>query len=575
MDFKMPYKVGKHCSTCHSCFYACPIGAIRFVGREYAIDEKLCISCGQCAEVCPSGIIYDAESNRTPTPHAPIEYSCDAVVVGAGGSGLIAAVKLAEETGKKIIVLEKAPKPGGNTNLGHAFVLRYSKLHEKAGFPDTRDDAVDIISKNSDISKPLLRRAMYALTDFFDWLGAYADLEKYFKLKDLRHIGSMGPFPAVSAMMDFPIRTKNIESTDQSMGPGWAGSFVVDTLLAQCARLGITLLTGHRAKRLVIDENGRFRAVEAHDGAGDVIINASCCLLASGGFSRNKDIMDTVRPSFYEDFPIHTFSVASCTGDAIEMVSAQGGAIDLENVKIPMFGPTHHPYRFSLVRLAEGMQAIQVDARGKRFRNEAAPTPDGPYPLSSIMESLPGHIAYTIFDSKARDIMGPELLERAHDDDMRRCMTPWREDLEYECGLDLAAKKANSISELAQAIGLDPEKLLAEVERYNGFCATGSDDDFSKDAPFLMPIAEPPFYALFLSRFNEGAEGGVVNDDNLRVMKKDGSPFHGLYAAGDCCRGVLKKSDVGGKFGEMPWAMASGYLAAGEMQEYLCAGDAR
>ena len=72
-------------------------------------------------------------------------------------------------------------------------------------------------------------------------------------------------------------------------------------------------------------------------------------------------------------------------------------------------------------------------------------------------------------------------------------------------------------------------------------------------------MIKPPFYALLLTRFNEGAVGGIVNDDNLRVVKEDGQPFAGLYAVGDCCRGLSRPDDKGGKFGELPWAMASGY----------------
>ena len=33
--------------------------------------------------------------------------------------------------GKKVLVLEKSRKPGGNTTLGHNFILRTRKQHEK------------------------------------------------------------------------------------------------------------------------------------------------------------------------------------------------------------------------------------------------------------------------------------------------------------------------------------------------------------------------------------------------------------------------------------------------------------
>ena len=41
------------------------------------------------------------------------EKSCDLVVLGGGGSGMIAAVRAAQMTGKKVIVLEKAASTGG------------------------------------------------------------------------------------------------------------------------------------------------------------------------------------------------------------------------------------------------------------------------------------------------------------------------------------------------------------------------------------------------------------------------------------------------------------------------------
>ena len=104
----MAYKIGPDCSTCHSCFWECPVHAIQFVGNEYAIDPEKCISCGKCAKVCPTNRIYDPQKREIPVLHARRELTADAVVLGAGGSGLVAAVRFAELTGKKVIVLEKA-----------------------------------------------------------------------------------------------------------------------------------------------------------------------------------------------------------------------------------------------------------------------------------------------------------------------------------------------------------------------------------------------------------------------------------------------------------------------------------
>lgn len=566
----MTYIIGENCSTCHYCYNECPAEAIRFVGREYAIDQAKCISCGVCADVCPSGIIYDSENREKIMPHAPETIDCDLVVVGAGGSGLVAAVRFAMEQGKKVVLLEKAPKAGGNTNLAHGFVLRWSKRHEQAGMPDLREEAIRIISSTGNISLPLLRKAMYGLTDMFDWLIDFGGTEDQFQMFDLaaRGITQMGPFPAVPGMLDFPVRTQNVKSTDQSMGPGWAGTFVVEKMLEQCDKLNIAVLTRHRAVELLIDEQGIFKGVKAHNPGGEVIINAKCCLLSSGSFSRNKEIMDSIRPTFNAETSVHSFTVASNSGDAIGMVEKIGGQLDLERVKIPMFSPTHHPFSFSLVRLAEDPRAVQINMMGKRYCNEAERQHSDD--LKGPLENQPRHMAYAIFDSDTVEMGGRELLAHpAMNADMLRCMAPWGEQLEMECKLDMAAKKADSITELAKLIGIAPIALSKEIERYNTFCQSGLDKDFNKSAPMLKPLKKAPFYALLLTRFNEGAVGGIVNDDKLRVVREDGTPFAGLYAVGDCCRGLLKTSDEGGKFGELPWAMASGYMVVDEMAEYL------
>ena len=74
-------------------------------------------------------------------------------------------------------------------------------------------------------------------------------------------------------------------------------------------------------------------------------------------------------------------------------------------------------------------------------------------------------------------------------------------------------------------------------------------------------IEKAPFYAVYGGRFSESASGGIVTDTNLVVKKEDGSTVPGLWAVGDSCKGLFQKDDRGGKFGEMPWAMASGFMA--------------
>lgn len=568
----MAYIIEKHCSTCHYCYNECPVHAIGFVGVEYAIDQDKCIGCGKCEAVCPAGAISNTDAPK-PEAHEPRTLTCDAVVVGGGGAGLVAAVRYAEQTGKKVIVLEKAKKPGGNTTLGHNFILRNSKLHTAAGYPDRREEHSKRLyeGSNGELSYELIRKATYAVTDMFDWLYDNSDLEQHCKLVRFADVDpGMAAFMSwgAEAYIDFPDRIANVNSTDHSMGPGWMGTFVVENMLRRCKELGVTVLTEHAAKRIVLDEQGAFKAIVADDPGGETTVEAKCCLLASGGFSNSKEIMDRVMPAYNEGFPTHTFTMAAMTGDAIHMVEEIGGDIDLEHVKIPLFGPTHHPFAYSSVCLARCPEMVFVNNLGKRFTNESEPGDPGR--RLGPMETQPNKTGWCIVDTPTVEMLGGKLVrgEMAGPPADERCMRPWKEQLEEECTFDMAAQKADTLEELADKMGVDREAFLAQIEQYNAFCEAGEDTQFGKPAPFLQPVKQGPFYALFLLRFNEGAEGGLVNDDNLRVLSKDGKPFPGLYTAGDCCRGLIKPDDNGGKFGEMGWAMASGFLAAQEMADY-------
>ena len=569
----MAYIIDKHCSTCHYCYNECPVHAIGFVGVEYAIDQDKCIGCGKCEKVCPAGAISNTEAPPVPR-HGRITLSCDAVVVGGGGAGLVAAVRFAELTGKKVIVLEKSKKPGGNTTLGHNFILRSSKVHAQAGYPDHRAEHAERLyqAAKGELSRELVKKATYAVTDMFDWLYDHSDLKDHIELVKFADVDpGMAAFMSwgSEAYVDFPKRVANTRSTDHSMGPGWMGTFVVESMLARCRELGIAVLTEHAAEKLLVDEQGKLTGVLASDPGGETLVEAGCCLLASGGFSNSREIMDRVLPAFYQGFPTHTFTMAANTGDAIHMVEDIGGGIDLRHVKIPLFGPTHHPFPYSSVCLARCPEMMHVNLLGRRFADES--NPGDPGRLLGPMESQPNKVGWAVVDAPTLEKLGDDLVHgRVGGPPVDpACLFPWREQLEEECTRDLAAKKADTLEELAEKTGMDKAGLLAQTAEYNSFCRSGKDEQFGKPAPFLRPVEQGPFYALFLSRFNEGAEGGVLNDDELRVIRPDGTPFSGLYAAGDCCRGLLKTSDEGGKFGEMGWAMASGYLAAQEMADYL------
>ena len=92
------------------------------------------------------------------------------------------------------------------------------------------------------------------------------------------------------------------------------------------------------------------------------------------------------------------------------------------------------------------------------------------------------------------------------------------------------------------------------------------------EMPDPTPIANGPFYALFIKLFHENAVGGMATDSDLRVLKQD-QPIAGLYAAGDNIRGIMLPGEIGvayieGVLSALTVAFSSGYLAGNRAVEF-------
>ena len=102
--------------------------------------------------------------------------------------------------------------------------------------------------------------------------------------------------------------------------------------------------------------------------------------------------------------------------------------------------------------------------------------------------------------------------------------------------------RAESLSALAELIGVPAESLTTSVERFNALAAAGEDTDFGRGRdeydryfadPVLVPVTEPPFTAARLVLSDLGTKGGLVTDVDARVLDVAGRPLPGLYAIGN------------------------------------------
>jgi succinate dehydrogenase/fumarate reductase flavoprotein subunit len=91
---------------------------------------------------------------------------------------------------------------------------------------------------------------------------------------------------------------------------------------------------------------------------------------------------------------------------------------------------------------------------------------------------------------------------------------------------------AETLDELAEALGLDPETLTETVARWNQGAGKGWDPDFGREL-MLAPFGEGPFYAVELSPSMLNTQGGPRRNEKAQVVRPDGTPIPRLYSAGE------------------------------------------
>ena len=159
---------------------------------------------------------------------------------------------------------------------------------------------------------------------------------------------------------------------------------------------------------------------------------------------------------------------------------------------------------------------IYVDADGRRFADETGwEVHDKLRCLTAYLPRrrnhphVPGHL---IFDEPAR-LAGPlnGIVGTPND---------------YVWSADNSVELAAGWIEPVEALD------LPELERTLGEYGAVP-DEFGRDSRTIVPL-EPPLYAIEMQPGVATASGGPRRDARARVLRSDGTPIPGLYAAGGC-----------------------------------------
>jgi 3-oxosteroid 1-dehydrogenase len=349
-----------------------------------------------------------------------------------------------------------------------------------------------------------------------------------------------------------------------------AGNSLMGRLLYSLKERNVPLWLDTSVDELLFDDGKVVGALITRDGQALRIKVNRGVVLAAGGFSRNLEMRKQ-----YQRHPITTEWTAgtpSNTGDAIVMGRDAGGALGLmdEAWWTPVSLVPKSPFSWVLVVEKSLPHGLFLNQDGKRFTNEAAPYIDvvnGMY--DDVAKSGAANPRwFHIFDATYRksSIAGPIAPGKVMPDKQ----LPRR----YRDGNFLY--KAETLEKLCEQLKIPFATVSATITRFNEHAVKGADPDFNrgwsaqdryygdprvKPNCSLGPVETGPFYAVQIYPGDLGTKGGLMTDEHGRVLKEDGQPIPGLYAAGNSSASVMGRTypGAGGTIGP---ALTFGFLAA-------------
>lgn len=441
------------------------------------------------------------------------EYEYDVVVVGGGLAGLSAAVE-AYETGAKVALIEKEGILGGTS------------LFSSGGFTCAPTDAdVDTMYKGWQNSHSQQKNNTLELDMVRALCEASPRVVNMMSIAGVKHqISQFGANPGNSFV---PSATEEATANAESIkmpsvkASAKGGQQTIKALSAYLEKNGVDIYLNTPATSLLTDSKGTVTGVVSEtEKFGTKTFHSGAVVLACGDYAQNREMCKEICYDAKDNF---TSTGIGNTGDGIRMALEVGGVLDefqeemsgtfdIDPYDMPVVGQFRNSYPFDGILLTmDGRRVFAEDTSNSHYQCIYYIRDEGPNAAWCVMDQ---EIAETI----------PRLDE---------FMKATENGSSY-----IKVYKADTLEELAKVTEMDLDTLKATVERYNSLCKSGKDTDFGKDPSFLKTI-EAPYYAALCYDCTRGNYGGIVTDTKASVVKADGSPIGGLYAAGVISSGAF------------------------------------
>ncbi len=390
------------------------------------------------------------------------------VIVGGGPAGLGAAITAKENGLQDVLVVEKLDILSGNGKFDLNFYDVFNSEAQKAN-------------------------------------GVEDSIEKF--MEDMKDAGNtperLKVWAEGESVIDAWLRSFGVELNHNYGGrnhmkdkDNYAGEAIQDGMEAQAEKLGVEIRTGTKGTDLIFDGD-KVVGVTIESKAEKYNIMADAVIIATGGFSYNKDLLAKYAPGYEV---LNTSNQMGATGDFVPVFEKYG--FKLEHMDTIRVIPTILIPSRDLTNSGAG--SVYVNGDGQRFVNERL----GGLDMGRAI--LDQDVTWMVVDTKKiednanvrKQVKGGKFMEAA----------TWEE--------------------LADLMGVNKENFVKTIEAYNKNAEDGVKDEFGH-TPERALLPEGPYYASKIESAVHMTKGGVSANEHAQILREDGSVVDGLYGAGE------------------------------------------